>query len=382
MNKRIFTQNILHYLIKAVKQQEDMLPDFTQGLATGDHICIIIRQAAYCRGRNMYGQLGNSTTTTLDSTSFVPVSGMSSHVTAIEVGNKHTCAIHNGAVKCWGDNSYGQLGDGTTTTRREPVTVTGLTTGVTALSTGAFHNCAIQNGSAKCWGRDIARFKESVRFKGVLGIGDRRNPEDFVLTATQVVGLTRGVEQISAGNYQSCAIQNGSLKCWGYFDREFILGPPNYGSLTPIEIAGFSTNVKFVSVTKIGNTSNNYKCVVMIDNTVKCFRKDGGGPISTPSFDGDDTPMSISGLGSSITDISAGYDYACVIQNGAAKCWGRNNDGQLGDGTTTDSLTTAVQVNGLISGVKIISMGGRLENCAATHNNIYCWNSNGLKEIQ
>ncbi len=87
------------------------------------------------------------------------VQGLSSGVTAISVGHRHVCVIHNGAAKCWGDNSFGQLGNDSTTNSSVPVQVKGLTSAVTAISAGGAHTCAIHVGypmfpsfRGKCWG--------------------------------------------------------------------------------------------------------------------------------------------------------------------------------------------------------------------------------------
>ena len=344
----------------AVRQTPENLPLFVQDMSTGYlHACTIIRGAAYCSGANGYGQLGDGTTTRQQ----VPVAvlGLASNVTAIEPGMHHTCAIHNGAVKCWGRNYYGQLGDDTTINQREPVAVIGLTSGVTDLSAGAHHNCVIQNGAAKCWGSNIRSQVPGASIVRVSGILGAEENEVNRLKPTQVIGLTSGVEQISAGDYRSCVVHNGAVKCWGRYHHSF--SGTGYGSLTPTVISSLSANIKQVSVSK----KYSHTCAVAKDDTVKCFEED-------------DVPSAIAGLGSDVTDISAGNGYACAIQNRVAKCWGSNSRGQLGDGTTVDSLTTAVRVDGLTNNLINISAGGGY-TCATTNGNVYCWGNGGLRQL-
>ena len=124
---------------------------------------------------------------------------------SLAVGNNHACVVFElVAVKCWGYNGLGQLGDGTTTNRSTPTEVTGITSGVTAISADGPHTCALlDTGAMKCWGYNGS---------GQLGDGTttQRN------TPTQVSGLTSGVTAISAGREHSCALlTTGAVKCWG-----------------------------------------------------------------------------------------------------------------------------------------------------------------------
>ena len=133
-----------------------LLGEGVQQIVAGEsHTCALTTAGAVqCWGNNGNGQLGDGSTT--GRTTPVAVPGLGSGVTALAAGGLHTCALTTaGAVQCWGYNDYGQLGDGSATHRNTPVAVQGLGSGVTALAAGAYHTCALTTaGAAQCWGNN------------------------------------------------------------------------------------------------------------------------------------------------------------------------------------------------------------------------------------
>ncbi len=157
---------------------------------------------AMCWGNNTWGILGNGTNTS--SNVPVAVSGLSTGVLQVSVGDLHACAlVSGGMIKCWGYNAEGYLGNGGWTNSNVPVNVSGITSGATAISVGSYHTCALVNGGVKCWGDN---------YEGQLGDGTTVNKN----TPVQVIDLTSGVIAIAAGGYHSCALlATGEIKCWG-----------------------------------------------------------------------------------------------------------------------------------------------------------------------
>ncbi|GAB7564494.1 hypothetical protein LG202_25340 [Methylobacillus methanolivorans] len=175
--------------------------------AKGNHTCAVTSSGGLkCWGYNINGQLGNDAAFTSQPTP-VDVLGMTSGVASVAAGNSHTCAVTStGGLKCWGNNSFGQLGnDAALTKQPTPVDVLGMTSGVASVAAGVLHTCAVTKaGGLKCWGGDSY---------GQLGNDAALTKQP---TPVDVLGMTSGVASVAAGGYHTCAVTTaGGLKCWG-----------------------------------------------------------------------------------------------------------------------------------------------------------------------
>ena len=299
----------------------------------------------------------------------------------IQAGNTHSCILHqNGSVQCWGWNAEGQLGHGDSNTESEidPVHVTGLSSDVTAISAGQLHTCVVQSGAAKCWGYNPY---------GQLGNGANSDGDGPITyneySPADVVGLSGDVITISAGEHHTCAIVNGAVKCWGYNlygqlgngANEDGNGPAIAKAYSPVDVVGLSGNITAIS-------AGSYHTCAIVNGAAKCWgdntsgqlgngaNEDGDGPAIVKAY----SPVDVPGLSSGVTAISAGFDHTCAIVNGAAKCWGRAQDGKLGNNDATTDHYVPVDVASLSSGVTAISAGS-YHTCAIVNGSAKCWGS-------
>jgi alpha-tubulin suppressor-like RCC1 family protein len=284
-----------------------------------EHSCgVTTDYRAYCWGYSGGGKLGDGTSGTI-AVRPVPVAG--GHLfRQVRAGVNHTCAITTfGVGFCWGDNSYGQLGNFSHLRRLTPVRVGG---GLRWrwLSPGALHTCGVTTDDrAYCWGRNN---------EGELGTGSggaRSSP------VAVVGGLL--FQQIESGHFHTCGVTTANRAyCWGHnTDAELGDGTITSPRGTPVAVAG---QLRFHQV----SAADFYSCGVTTAGRGFCWGSNPRGELGDGTTTTRLRPTAL-GIDLSLAQLSAGESHGCgVTTEGRAYCWGANWVGQLGDGTQTQRL--------------------------------------------
>jgi len=343
------------------------------------HTCAVFSAGTVkCWGENSNGQLGYGSTATRSTA--VQVKGITDAV-SVDAGTDYTCAVlSTGAIVCWGLNDSGQLGDGVTNhgsmnypfgldLSPVPVAVKGISN-ATQVSAGVSWTCALlADGTVKCWGGSNGR------------------------SPTRISGISH-VAQISVGDGYACALLiSGEVKCWGA-NRDGQLGDGSTKSrTTPVRVIGIRNAIQVsANVSTPGRGPNvlvlgiplggSHVCALLADGSVRCWGFNGNGemglrrPMSRPS------PVKIAGIANA-TQVTAGDYHTCaVISGGTIRCCGSNYHGQLGSGPSgLDAISrTPVRVAGISNAVS--ASAGFGHTCAGLAGGaIRCWGRNSEGEV-
>lgn len=318
-------------------------PEEVRQLAAGvDHLCgLTITGKVYCVGFNGSGQIGDGTQNGPTTAKLINAGALANKVvTSITAGDKFTCALTTDPIiACWGDNSYGQLGDGTSTMRLSPVAVT---------MTGVF-----------------ATFKPTVIGASNYGVCAAKGPN---------------YDSKQEATYPG---QNNRVACWGRNNwQQAGISPADTSSHpTPVDVA--DPNNVFLGVTKISGGHAAY-CALTTDpdrSNVACW---GGGGLGVLG-DGASTitnvpttlPAAPGGVIKNFTDVVTGYTNACATKGEKFSCWGTNDSGQLGVGSTATgkfSTRDLTALPGLGSGtITSISAGPAFSCATGSNGSLFCW---------
>lgn len=322
-------------------------------IALGDeYTCWIKNSGLYCWGKNTEGQIGNGTTSAMVNTPYLVFpegSGVTwvaaKRYSTVLSAESHTCAVVAGAAKCWGNNNYGQLGIGNYVNKSSPQAVSGMASGVTQISVGDVSTCAIQSGALKCWG-------DGGDIKG-----------DFVSnypTPYAFANFTSGVTRVTSGGQNHMIIHNGAAKSWGGFDVNGVSFAINFpGQINPTEpqqVYGVTTGATEI-------TMQDYGGCVLVSGAMSCWGYHVNytldAPTLTPGFSSNVTHMAMRG--------TYGDQVACAsFVDGHVSCYVFG--GSMG--TSTYNIE-----NVLIAGATIVSIvsGGRSMCAIYDTGDSRCW---------
>ncbi len=292
------------------------------------HACAVTHGGALlCWGENKFGQIGNGLD---EGRARTPSLVIDKGVQRVSTGHAHTCAVVSDALYCWGWNLFGQTGTGAAGANVLVATRV-IERGVVAVSAGAMHTCAVVAADLQCWGQNDV---------GQLGTGAMGNP---VLAPTRVIA--GGVSAVASGAQHICALVQGALLCWGSNrDGQVGVGEPGQTVLKPVTvIASGATAVA---------AQSSFTCAVA-DAALWCWGKidaSGVGPNARSMAVG---PQRL--IASGVTGVAAGPGHVCAIVHGGLQCWGYNGSNSFGTGQSPELVLAPRQV--IAAGVTAVAAG-------------------------
>lgn len=390
-------------------------PPYTEYKAVsvgGSHTCALTRSDdALCWGGNAAGQLGDGSTTS--SPKPVLVSG-NLKFSKISAGSSHTCGVSQGSVYCWGMNLNGEVGNAGSPNAPAvltPTKIAGPTQQYSTVASGAAFSCALNAmGAAYCWGQTGMGKLGGGTNQPIGRMGDPALPNESISTPTPVIGSNRFKSIVARGDNVCALSTSNQVFCWGsnLFWQIGVqttdgcqvgVNPPWPCAKGPALVAQSLAN-SIPNGIAVGDdfgcyTDDHYDLYCWGSNAYGQITAKGTGVLQTckfmngMSFECSFSPRKLTRptLGSTtlaFVRAAAGSDWLCssVYPVGnAVICWGRNNNGQLGDGQTTDRATPAPITGGF--GALDVSAGSHscLVTDGSTAYRIYCWGANAAGQL-
>ena len=334
-------------------------------------------------GSNNFGELGKGTTS--DSSTPAKLTSISG-VNAVTGGNDHMVALKtDGTVWAWGYNYHGELGNGTKTgntangTPGQVLTAAATPlTGITAVRGGFWHNLALKSdGTVWAWGNNDY---------GQLGNGSVTPSYGGVAYAAQVTGLSN-VVSIAAGHWHSVAVKSdGSVWTWGYNGGLYadINGQLGDGTTTnrssPVRVLGPSGSGYLSGITSVAAGAA-FTLALKSDGTLWGWGRNMEGEFGNGTFTNSLVPVQAANGVSNITALAAGYWLSLALKSdGTVWAWGQNDMGQLGNGTTPSANSTPAAVIGL-SSVTAIHAGASFGLALKSDGTVWAWGENASGQL-
>ena len=332
-----------------------------QAATGGNQTCAVTRDGMMrCWGFREAGQVGDGVVSSVGQ--FRPLVVSREKFLQVAAGDEFTCGLlANGTVTCWGGNAFGMLGDGTFSDRAfAAVPVVDLTDAV-QIAAGQFHACAVRaTGTVVCWGHN---------FFGALGTPGGQDSS----VPVAVPGLAK-VVQVAGGLESSYAVTAaGLVYSWGGNFSGQLGDGTTTNRFTPQPIVGL-TNVVQVA-------GSQHACARIADGTVRCWGRNDFGQVGDGTTIQRLTPVPVSGL-TNVTDVTCMFGSTLAARaDGSARSWGLNDFGSLGDGTTTNRLTP-VTISGLTT-VDHLAVAQRGSTACAiiADGGMRCWGPNDQGQV-
>jgi len=378
-----------NYAIQPLFRQSSPLTNIANIDSGESHSCVLSKSGVIsCWGYNGLGQLGDNTVDNKTGAVALQMSGGAPLplFASMSTGSRHSCAVtKDGKVYCWGNNTQGELGDTTTDQRLQavPVKLSGgtLLTGVTSISAGDDHTCALTKaGPVYCWGDNTF---------GQFGNGQKENQYEH---ATLAFGTLTAVSAISAGNDYTCALtKTGFVYCMG-LNSAGQLGNDDIGqdATAPVQVFALSAELVLLNGVTAISAGFSHACALTKVKTVYCWgnnitsqlgiRTTGSayGYALLAKLESADTPLS------NITSLAAGGSHTCASTSTGTYCWGRNEYGEIGDDSLTERNGAVVvkQMGGNnLGSMTKFGLGTNYSCAVAKTGGVFCWGRNNVGQL-